>query len=125
MPSWRVSELPRVSRGTQGRSTFNSTSTGPLVSDGSGNLSSTHLPGSTRKPWPVPFTAIAPLTCLASCFGPEKKRMPMEVWPPAISFARADFSVQRTWGGQFSSSVSYTHLRAHETRHDLVCRLLL
>src|SRR5665648_270109 len=23
------------------------------------------------------------------------------------------------------SSVSYTHLRAHETRHDLVCRLLL
>src|SRR5450756_3083833 len=24
-----------------------------------------------------------------------------------------------------SLSVSYTHLRAHETRHDLVCRLLL
>src|SRR5665648_1121431 len=24
-----------------------------------------------------------------------------------------------------SISVSYTHLRAHETRHDLVCRLLL
>src|SRR5450756_943646 len=24
-----------------------------------------------------------------------------------------------------ASSVSYTHLRAHETRHDLVCRLLL
>src|SRR5450756_2691990 len=24
-----------------------------------------------------------------------------------------------------SSPVSYTHLRAHETRHDLVCRLLL
>src|SRR5450756_2666321 len=24
-----------------------------------------------------------------------------------------------------SSAVSYTHLRAHETRHDLVCRLLL
>src|SRR5450756_1544155 len=23
------------------------------------------------------------------------------------------------------ASVSYTHLRAHETRHDLVCRLLL
>ena len=22
-------------------------------------------------------------------------------------------------------TVSYTHLRAHETRHDLVCRLLL
>src|SRR5450759_3498500 len=24
-----------------------------------------------------------------------------------------------------SATVSYTHLRAHETRHDLVCRLLL
>src|SRR5665648_957734 len=24
-----------------------------------------------------------------------------------------------------AQSVSYTHLRAHETRHDLVCRLLL
>src|SRR5450756_427238 len=24
-----------------------------------------------------------------------------------------------------TSTVSYTHLRAHETRHDLVCRLLL
>ena len=26
---------------------------------------------------------------------------------------------------QAVGSVSYTHLRAHETRHDLVCRLLL
>ena len=26
---------------------------------------------------------------------------------------------------RFQPSVSYTHLRAHETRHDLVCRLLL
>src|SRR5665648_614940 len=25
----------------------------------------------------------------------------------------------------YSVTVSYTHLRAHETRHDLVCRLLL
>src|SRR5450759_1287532 len=25
----------------------------------------------------------------------------------------------------FLRAVSYTHLRAHETRHDLVCRLLL
>src|SRR5450756_2644211 len=33
------------------------------------------------------------------------------------------------WPGAVSQSpsipVSYTHLRAHETRHDLVCRLLL
>src|SRR5665648_1206746 len=27
--------------------------------------------------------------------------------------------------GESVCSVSYTHLRAHETRHDLVCRLLL
>ena len=27
--------------------------------------------------------------------------------------------------GEWLASVSYTHLRAHETRHDLVCRLLL
>ena len=26
---------------------------------------------------------------------------------------------------RFTPAVSYTHLRAHETRHDLVCRLLL
>ena len=32
------------------------------------------------------------------------------------------------WNGHFFDwfdAVSYTHLRAHETRHDLVCRLLL
>src|SRR5450759_1372858 len=28
-------------------------------------------------------------------------------------------------GPNGSAAVSYTHLRAHETRHDLVCRLLL
>src|SRR5450756_2897696 len=27
--------------------------------------------------------------------------------------------------GRSADPVSYTHLRAHETRHDLVCRLLL
>src|SRR5450756_2667637 len=27
--------------------------------------------------------------------------------------------------GHSPTAVSYTHLRAHETRHDLVCRLLL
>src|SRR5450756_2915088 len=33
--------------------------------------------------------------------------------------ARPSHSTSRRW------PVSYTHLRAHETRHDLVCRLLL
>ena len=36
-------------------------------------------------------------------------------------FKEADYIV--ALGGD--GSVSYTHLRAHETRHDLVCRLLL
>src|SRR5450756_2185941 len=30
-----------------------------------------------------------------------------------------------TFEGRHYNAVSYTHLRAHETRHDLVCRLLL
>ena len=34
-------------------------------------------------------------------------------------------NVQLTDGRIIPSTVSYTHLRAHETRHDLVCRLLL
>src|SRR5659263_666511 len=29
------------------------------------------------------------------------------------------------WLAAHRTPVSYTHLRAHETRHDLVCRLLL
>src|SRR5450759_4832923 len=31
----------------------------------------------------------------------------------------------RSRGWRWLNPVSYTHLRAHETRHDLVCRLLL
>src|SRR5450756_3010205 len=34
-------------------------------------------------------------------------------------------STQRPLGPENPAPVSYTHLRAHETRHDLVCRLLL
>src|SRR5450756_2286089 len=34
-------------------------------------------------------------------------------------------TVQNWIGGRLDNPVSYTHLRAHETRHDLVCRLLL
>src|SRR5450756_3001420 len=49
---------------------------------------------------------------------------------PIVSFELMDRAVfpERTLfvlcGGPFGP-VSYTHLRAHETRHDLVCRLLL
>src|SRR5450759_5851135 len=54
--------------------------------------------------------------------------------PPCPVFHRrrsADFSSSATAASSWlsfpdsPSPVSYTHLRAHETRHDLVCRLLL
>src|SRR5450759_287405 len=34
-------------------------------------------------------------------------------------------AIARPIAAEGRASVSYTHLRAHETRHDLVCRLLL
>src|SRR5450756_2664686 len=34
-------------------------------------------------------------------------------------------AVERRTSSTWKPPVSYTHLRAHETRHDLVCRLLL
>src|SRR5665648_269379 len=40
----------------------------------------------------------------------------------AVSLTREMFG--DTWRDNFIA-VSYTHLRAHETRHDIVCRLLL
>ena len=36
-----------------------------------------------------------------------------------------DISLKRIGRTHSPAAVSYTHLRAHETRHDLVCRLLL
>src|SRR5450756_922497 len=49
-------------------------------------------------------------------------------WSSSPSRSRAGGS-SRSSSGPTSSwtpePVSYTHLRAHETRHDLVCRLLL
>src|SRR5659263_731580 len=38
---------------------------------------------------------------------------------------RKGFSKKQGHRQPFTTPVSYTHLRAHETRHDLVCRLLL
>src|SRR5450756_1932765 len=36
-----------------------------------------------------------------------------------------DTGEQYRYQREYPFAVSYTHLRAHETRHDLVCRLLL
>src|SRR5665648_1189107 len=46
------------------------------------------------------------------------------VWPGMILVATDSHTTTHGAFGAFGT-VSYTHLRAHETRHDLVCRLLL
>src|SRR5450756_2922659 len=43
----------------------------------------------------------------------------------SMSFFSENVSCTTHVPGHTTNSVSYTHLRAHETRHDLVCRLLL
>mgnify|MGYP003381569858 CR=1 FL=1 len=43
----------------------------------------------------------------------------------AVGVERADLRPGRSVPGAFLDAVSYTHLRAHETVLDLVCRLLL
>src|SRR5665648_1227999 len=46
---------------------------------------------------------------------------------PALDAARDGFIAALEEAGfkEGVDAVSYTHLRAHETRHDIVCRLLL
>src|SRR5450756_691533 len=48
---------------------------------------------------------------------------------PIVAERSMYFSYRPSWTGGHdvvgATTVSYTHLRAHETRHDLVCRLLL
>src|SRR5450756_1215351 len=49
-------------------------------------------------------------------------------WHPALAkafFAFNNHLFRSTLSARDRETVSYTHLRAHETRHDLVCRLLL
>src|SRR5450756_42705 len=52
----------------------------------------------------------------------------VSVAPGRSAFWRRSYKVgdiRRERLGPHDDPVSYTHLRAHETRHDLVCRLLL
>ena len=50
----------------------------------------------------------------------DEIRKELEFWPDQKLY---DEVMNPT--GAAEGPVSYTHLRAHETRHDLVCRLLL
>src|SRR5450759_2017809 len=64
---------------------------------------------------------------LALIFRAEQKK---PAAPPAyaanLKFSDLKTSAEQNFVGATVSyiAVSYTHLRAHETRHDLVCRLL-
>src|SRR5450759_2527892 len=97
--------------------------------------------------WP-PGTPAVSQACLAPHEGRWPARTPSEgvethaecSTPPETSIGTARRMVSDVpWEGQVfvttmpyqnrpsrpTRTVSYTHLRAHETRHDLVCRLLL
>src|SRR5450756_677118 len=53
----------------------------------------------------------------------QVRQLPPGITPPlVIKYSASSIPVVQLG---LSSPVSYTHLRAHETRHDLVCRLLL
>src|SRR5450756_1329624 len=45
--------------------------------------------------------------------------------PASLEYFVLIIGVRQTHRNVVADEVSYTHLRAHETRHDLVCRLLL
>src|SRR5665648_1213389 len=44
---------------------------------------------------------------------------------PSIVSPEPDKALYPDYPAEGDNTVSYTHLRAHETRHDIVCRLLL
>ena len=67
---------------------------------------------------------LASLTVLVQILGAAKRtsREAREL-STAVNIAQNAAELFAASGSQ--EAVSYTHLRAHETRHDLVCRLLL
>src|SRR5450756_2698762 len=69
---------------------------------------------------PSPMMAAA-MSFRQEFFAPLARTAPSRRLPPLIT----NFSNQTPRVINSYTSVSYTHLRAHETRHDLVCRLLL
>src|SRR5450759_997140 len=58
----------------------------------------------------------------------EKATLPIVATSPGNVIAQQQAMISSRLMGflrEINVPVSYTHLRAHETRHDLVCRLLL
>src|SRR5665648_1201771 len=71
------------------------------------------------------LVAVAPLVTLgvlgATAILAERAGV---AWGPATAVGGTAIAVGIAWLARRLDPVSYTHLRAHETRHDLVCRLL-
>src|SRR5450756_1280260 len=87
------------------------------------------------RPWRVAFTSLDPGRCWSqrhpssvplqpnSCSAKRfAGRHTSPTCPPSSQGCCSHLSCRCP---HRCGSVSYTHLRAHETRHDLVCRLLL
>src|SRR5450759_5937644 len=78
-------------------------------------------------PSPSPSRRTAPVSSMfRPCSPPPRECWPIREFPhdrPQIPQSSAEPGNQGVLMTQ--TPVSYTHLRAHETRHDLVCRLLL
>eukprot|EP00825_Cyclidium_porcatum_P028455 TRINITY_DN30709_c0_g1_i1.p1 TRINITY_DN30709_c0_g1~~TRINITY_DN30709_c0_g1_i1.p1 ORF type:complete len:462 (-),score=36.85 TRINITY_DN30709_c0_g1_i1:10-1395(-) len=67
-------------------------------------------------------------TAVSATFDVKYLALPEKIITSTISENQKYFAVESANGPMYSAlipPVSYTHLRAHETRHDLVCRLLL
>src|SRR5450759_3294685 len=73
------------------------------------------------------------LSEMASCFTSQMASSPTSCFTSQMAITNHLATVfwllsgmaSRFTSSYTSSFISYTHLRAHETRHDLVCRLLL
>src|SRR5450756_1550640 len=72
--------------------------------------------GSSYSAFPAAATACV---ALAKCQAMKTSSV-ARPWPKTCSHEPDDL-----WPWDSQRAVSYTHLRAHETRHELVCRLLL
>src|SRR5450756_2433543 len=80
---------------------------------------------------PSQSSVIAPFQLGRACSLPSKLRSrgraisTLPPWKPILPFVLPQRCAVRSLPRPWRGPVSYTHLRAHETRHDLVCRLLL